>query len=63
MGIEFRVSTNTITEKPVVEALKNGEVIAYIYGHDDGLRVVSKYLDGVDHEPGFPPALVIKLSM
>jgi len=63
MGIEFRLSTNTLTEKPMIEVWKDGECIASIYGHDDGMRIVSTYLDGVDHELGFPPAVVIKLSM
>ena len=62
MGMEFLVSEHTMTHKPMVEAWKDGEFIASIYGHDDGLRVVSKYLDGVDHEPVFPPTIVIKLS-
>ena len=62
MGMEFRVSEHTMTQKPMVEVWKDGEFIASIYGHDDGLRVVSKYLNGVDHESCFPPALVIKLS-
>ena len=61
--MEFRVSINTITQKPMVEAWKDGEFIAAIYGHDDGIRIVSKYLAGVEHEPNFPPALVIKLSI
>jgi len=30
--------------------------------HEDGMRIVSKYLDGVEHEVGMPPAIVIKLS-
>ncbi|GAJ23365.1 unnamed protein product, partial [marine sediment metagenome] len=50
MGIEFRVSTDTLTQKPMVEVWKDGLSIASIYGHDDGLQVVSKYLDGVEHE-------------
>ncbi len=62
MGMEFRLGTNTLTEKPTVEAWKDGEVIAFIYGNDGGIRIVSKYLDGVDHEPCFPPAVVVKLS-
>ena len=62
MGIEFRVSEHTMTHKPMVEVWKDGELIAGVYGHDDGIRIVSKYLDGVDREPNFPPAIVIKLS-
>ena len=62
MGMEFRLSTNTITQKPMVEAWKDGEFIASIYGHDDGLRVISKYLDGVEHEAVIPPSVVIRFS-
>jgi len=63
MGMEFRVSEHTMTQKPMVEVWKDGEFIASIYGHDDGLRVVSKYLDGVEHEVDVPPSIVIKLSI
>ena len=66
MGIEFRVGEHTMTHKPMVEVFDDGELIACIYGHDGGIRIVSKYLDGVDHEPpsgpGFPPAVVVNLS-
>ena len=62
MGIEFRVSEHTMTHKSMVEVFEDGEFIAGIYGHDGGIRIVSKYLDGVDHEPCFPPAVVVKLS-
>ena len=60
--MEFRVSTNTLTQKPMVEVWKDGEFIASIDGHDDGMRIVSKYLDGVEHEAANPPAMVIRFT-
>jgi len=61
--MEFRLATHLQTGKPMVEVWKDGSFIASIYSHDDGLRIVSKYLDGVEHEPVFPPSTVIKLSI
>jgi len=60
--MEFRVGTHTETGKPMVEAWREGEFIASIYFHEDGLRIVSKYLDGVEHETDMPPSVVIKFS-
>ena len=62
MGMEFRVGDHTMTHKPMVEVMENGEFVAGIYGHNGGIRIVSKYLDGVDHELCSPPALVVRLS-
>jgi len=61
--LEFRIGTHTETGKPVVEAWKNGEFVAAIYGHGDGIRVVSKYLDGLEHDLGYPPGVTLKLSI
>ncbi len=60
--IEFLLSTHLVTRKPMVEVWKDAKFIASIYAHEDGMRIVSKYLDGVEHEVGMPPAIVIKLS-
>ena len=60
--MEFRISTHTVTGKPMVEVWQDGEFIASIYGHEDGMRIVSKYLDGVKHEAATPPSIVIKFS-
>jgi hypothetical protein len=51
-----------MTGKPMVEVWQDGEFIASIYGHEDGLRIVSKYLDGVEHEAATPPSIFIKFS-
>ena len=58
----FRVETHQMTGKPKVEVHKDGEYIADIYGLEDGLRIVSKHLDGVEHEPGSPPTIVIRFT-
>ena len=61
--MEFRIGTHKETGKPMVEAWKDGEFVAGIYGHDDGMRIVSKYLDGLEHEASYPPAVILKLSI
>ena len=60
--MEFRVATDTVTGKPMVEVWKGGEFIASIYADEGGMRMVSKYLDGVEHEATMPPSIVIKFS-
>ena len=61
--MEFRIGTHTETGKPMVEAWKDGKFVAGIYGHDDGIRIASKYLDGLEHEASYPPAVILKLSI
>lgn len=46
----------------MVKVWRDGKFVASIYAHEDGLRVVSKYLDGVEHEAAVPPSIVIKFS-
>ena len=58
--IEFRLSTHNITGEPMVEVWRDDTFVASIYGHEDGMRIVSKYLDGVEHEADMPPSIVIK---
>ncbi|MBA7620570.1 hypothetical protein ES703_27922 [subsurface metagenome] len=60
--MEFRIVTHMMTERPMVEVWQDGKFVASIYGHDDGVKIVSKYLDGVEPEPGYPPAVVVHLS-
>ena len=60
--MEFRISSHAITGKPMVEVWREEEFIAGIYVHEDGLRIASKYLDGVEHETDMPPSVVIKFS-
>jgi len=62
--IKFRLSTHSITGEPMVEVWRDDTFVASLYGHIEGVRLVSKYFDGVEvgYDPGSPPAVVIKLS-
>ncbi len=61
--IKFRLSTHSISDEPMVEVWRDDTFVASIYGHEKGVRLVSKYFDGVAYDPGCPPvAVVIKLS-
>ena len=61
--IKFRLSTHSISGEPMVEVWRDDTFVASIYGHEEGVRLVSKYFDGVAYDPGCPPvAIVIKLS-
>ena len=60
---EFRVKPHGIlpgTQR--VEFCRDGVFVAGIYPHEDGIRIVSKYMDGIKHEPGHPPAVVLQLT-
>ena len=62
-NIEFRVKPHGILPgNQMVELFRDGVFVAGIYPHEDGIRIVSKYMDGVKHEPGSPPAVVLQLS-
>jgi len=60
--MEFRIEKDTVTGKPMVEVWQDDKFIAAIYTHEDGMQIVSKYLDGVEHEVDMPPSVVIKFS-
>lgn len=61
--MEFRIGTHRETRKLMVEAWKDGKFVAGIYSHDDGIRIVSKYLDGVEQEVNYPPGVILKFSI
>jgi len=60
--IWFRLSTHGTTNEPMVEVWRDDTFVASIYGHEEGVRLVSKYFDGVEYDTDSPPAVVIKLS-
>ena len=60
--IEFKLSTHSITGKPMVEVWRDDTFVASIYEHEEGIQLVSKYFDGVEHNPDYPPSVVIKLE-
>jgi len=51
-----------LPDKMMVEYWRDNEFIAGIYPHDDGVRIVSKYMTGVQEELVFPPSVVIVLG-
>ncbi len=62
-NIEFRVKPHGVLPRSqMVEFWRDGVFVAGVYPHEDGIRVVSKYMDRVEHEPGYPPAAVVHLS-
>ena len=60
--IHFRVREDSPHSGAMVEVRRDGKVLAGIYGHRDGIRVVSKYIDGTRHEASEPPSVVLLLS-
>jgi len=61
---EFRLSPHDqLAGKTMIEYWRDGKFIAGIYPHRDGIRIVSKYLAGVDEDHSCPPAAVIKLEV
>jgi len=48
--------------EPVVLILRDDNLLAVVHRHEEGLRLVSEYYDGVESEPGVPPSVIIKFS-
>lgn len=47
----------------MVEVWDDDVFVAGVYPHQGGVRVVSKYLGDVRHEPSPPPAVVIAFTL
>jgi hypothetical protein len=63
MEEELRVKPHgQLPDKAMVEFYRRGVFVAGIYPHQDGIRIVSKYITGVEEDPAYPPAIVIKLG-
>lgn len=60
--INFRVAEHSQMNAPMVEVWRDGEFIAAIYGHDKGVRVMSKYFDGVCYEEAETISVIVRLS-
>ena len=46
----------------IVLILRDDKLIATINRHEEGVRLVSEYYDGVQSELGLPPSVIIKFS-
>lgn len=63
MDEKFEVKPHSVLpEKQIVEYYRDGEFTAGIYPHEDGIRIVSKYMTGVTEDPTFPQSAVIMLE-
>lgn len=69
MSYKFRVVDHgLLSDKQVVECWRDGVFVAAIYPHEDGIRIVSKYMTDVRKEPGpamargsWLPAAIVRL--
>jgi len=48
--------------KMMVEYRRGDKLVAGIYPHQDGIRIVSKFITGVTMDPISPQAAIIKLE-
>lgn len=70
MGIELRVASRIIPPgQQMVECWRDGKFVAGIYPHEDGIRIVSKYITDVvkEEEPVYHagqwlPSAIVKLG-
>lgn len=60
--INFRVVKHSLMGAPMVEVWRDGEFVAAIYGHDKGVRVMSKYFDGVCYDDAMPMSVIVNLT-
>ncbi|GAG80911.1 unnamed protein product [marine sediment metagenome] len=51
-----------LPDKMMVEYWRRGEFVAGIYPHQDGIRVVSKFITGVAEDLDYPRAVIILLE-
>ena len=65
---EFKIKPHSVLPGQLMaEVWRDGAFLAGIYPHQDGIRVVSKYLAGVEEEPLLPAkvritTVIIKLA-
>ncbi len=60
--IKLVTKPHPATGGQMVEIFDDDTFLAAVYPHLDGIRIVSKYLDGIRHEHEQPPALVVGIS-
>ncbi|MBA7649280.1 hypothetical protein ES703_57076 [subsurface metagenome] len=62
-GEEFKIKPhNELPDKEMVEYWRDGKFVAGIYPHQDGIRLVSKYMVRTLPGPGWPPSVIIELA-
>ena len=60
--MEIQRVIDETTGAEIIELRQDGILIGGIYPHEEGIRIVSEHLDGVQHEAGTPPAVVVRFS-
>lgn len=60
---EFKIKPHhQLPDKTMVEYWRGGKFVAGIYPHQDGIRVVSKYMVRTLPEGGRPASVIIELA-
>jgi len=69
MSFEFKVVGTILPGQQMIECWRDGVFVAGIYPHQDGIRIVSKYMTEVakEEEPvmsrdGWAPSAIVKLE-
>lgn len=61
--MEFRVKPHVaLPNSLAIEVWRDGVFVAGIYTHEDGFRIVSKYMTQVEYDDSFPPSAVVHLG-
>jgi hypothetical protein len=63
MTEEFKIKPHSsLPGKTMLEYWRGGKFVAGIYPHQDGIRIVSKYMTGCKVDETFPQSAIIKLK-
>jgi len=63
MSYEFRVVPHSkVPGSQAIECWRDGVFVAGFYPHQDGIRIVSKFMTDVTKEAHYPPSIIIKLG-
>ncbi len=61
--MEFCVVPHSVLQgETLVECRRDGKLVACVYPHSEGLRIISRYMTGVVNEGGHVPSVVISLG-
>lgn len=64
MDISFVMAEHKIGRRGqmVCEVWDGSRLVGVVYPHEDGIHVVSKYLNGTQPTSNFPPGVLVKLN-
>ena len=61
--IKLVTKPHKLTGGQMTEVFSDDVFVAGIYPHEDGIRIVSKYLGTVRRDDEYPPAVVVYFKM